>query len=309
MAINIHEEIRSNKIKSSIVIGSFFFFVAFIGGALGFIVGDYYGPMSLQSFITGAILATLLALIYIFIFFRIGDRMILKSTGAKEASRTNYPFLYHTTEALSIAAGLKAVPKCYIIEDETLNAYATGLKPEKSYIVVTTGLIKKLNRQEIEGVIAHELSHIKNQDVKVMLLAAGLVGVTALLADIMLRTMLFNGEGNHKGDRLTVFIFIFWFLLIILSPLIAKLIKLAISRQREYLADATGAQLTRYPEGLACALEKIKTDNIPLKTASEATAHLFISDPFKGKKKLFLSGLFSTHPPIDDRIARLRGKV
>lgn len=311
MAVNLHDEVRSNKRKSIFIIFMFLVFVGAIGGLSGVVFGGYNsGAITLSSFIFGVIMATVVALLYLAFFMYQGDKMILKSTGAKEANRKNYPYLYHTTEALSLAAGMKKAPKCYIIDEPTLNAYATGVRPETAYVVVTTGLIEKLNREELEGVLAHEISHIKNQDVKVMILAAGLVGVTILIADIMFRMFLFggHGSGNNKDNRLMVFVFIFWFILIILSPIIANMIKLAISRQREYLADANGALLTRYPEGLASALEKIKSDQVPLKKASEATAHLFIANPFKGKKKPFISGLFSTHPPIDSRIAKLRGK-
>ena len=236
--------------------------------------------------------------------------MILQSTGAKEASRKNYPYLYHTTEALSIAAGMSKPPKCYVIDSPALNAYATGFKPENSYVVVTTGLLKKLNRQEIEGVLAHEISHIKNQDIKVMLLAAGLVGVTVLISHIMFRAFIFapHGGGGKKGGGIFIVVAIIGFIILILSPLVAQMIKMAISRRREYLADSSGALLTRYPEGLASALEKIKNDKGELKNSNGATAHLFISNPLKNNLSNPFSGLFSTHPPIDDRINILRGK-
>ena len=311
MALNIHDEVRSNQRKSIFIIFIFFAFIGFLGAVFGIIFGFYsYGEFSLGSIIFSIVMALIVAFVYVLIFIKAGAKMILSATGAVEASRQTYPYLYHTTEALSLAAGMKIPPKCYIIEDSALNAYATGLKPENSYVVVTTGLLNKLNRQEIEGVLAHEISHIKNQDIKVMLLAAGLVGATVLLADLMFRAFIFapkNGGGN-KDSKGMIFIFIFWILLVVLSPLVGEMIRLAISRRREYLADASGAQLTRYPEGLASALEKIKNDSNPLmKNSNKATAHLFISNPFS-KKKGFVKNLFSTHPPIDDRIARLRGQ-
>lgn len=311
MALNIHDEIRANKRKTTLIFFMFFLLLGFIGGAGGLIFGFYNsGNINIGSTIFGLIMATIIALIYIAIFMSAGDKMVLSATGAKEASRQNYPFLYHTTEALSLAAGMSTPPKCYVIEDSALNAYATGFKPEKSYIVVTTGLMAKLNRQELEGVIAHEMSHIKNRDIKVMLLAAGLVGATVLLADIMFRMFIFSGNsgGNNKKDgKIVIFVMVFWILLVILSPIVGEMIRLAISRSREYLADANGALLTRYPEGLASALEKIKKDPDPLvDTANKATAHLFISTPFR--KNIGISSLFATHPPIDDRIARLRGQ-
>lgn len=313
MALNIHEEINSNKRKSIFIFIMFFIFISLLGIGAGVIFGAYSTGnfFNITSIIFTTSLALIISVIYISIFMAKGESMILKATGAKEANRKTYPFLYHTTESLSLAAGMSTPPKCYVIEDTALNAYATGFKPEKSYIVVTTGLMEKLNRQELEGVLAHEMSHIKNQDIKVMLLAAGLVGATILLADLLFRIFLYapkGGGGDKKDGKIMIFVFVFWLVLVITAPLVGEMIKLAISRRREYLADASGALLTRYPEGLASALEKIKNDPDPLvDKANKSTAHLFISSPFS-KKKNIMSGLFSTHPPIDDRIARLRGK-
>lgn len=311
--VNLHEEIRANKQKTLIIILLFFLLIAFIGAIAGVIFGGYFNNnlLDINSILFSTITALLISIIYVLIFMKSGSKMILKATGAKEASRETYPYLYHTTEALSLAAGMKVSPKCYIIEDTALNAYATGFKAENSYIVVTTGLIEKLNRQELEGVIGHEMSHIKNQDIKVMLLAAGLVGAIVLLADILFRVFIFaprNSGENKKDGKLMIIIFVFWLFLIILSPIIGKMIQMAISRQREYLADSNGALLTRYPEGLASALEKIKNDPDPLVDhANKATAHLFISTPFK-KNNNFLNRMFATHPPIDERIKRLRSR-
>ncbi len=313
MAINLHDEVRANKRKSILIILMFFVFIGLIGAGAGIVLGGYtqgdlFNP---SSIIFSVSMAIIIALIYVSIFMSSGDKMILKATGAKEADRKTYPYLYHTTEALSLAAGMKTPPKCYVIEDTALNAYATGFKPENSYIVVTTGLLEKLNRQEMEGVLAHEMSHIKNQDIKVMLLAAGLVGATVLLADILFRIFLYSPKhrgGNKKGNQLYLIIIVFWVILIILSPIIGEMIRMAISRRREYLADANGALLTRYPEGLASALEKIKNDPDPLvDKANKATAHLFISTPFRSSGSP-LRSLFATHPPIDERIRRLRGQ-
>ncbi|MFP4402685.1 MAG: M48 family metallopeptidase [Candidatus Nanoarchaeia archaeon] len=311
---NIHEEIRKNQIKSIFIIGLFFLFVALLGAVAGTLLSINYTQeiFNIQSILISVGVALFISTIYILIFMAAGSKMILSATGAKPASRKHYPHLFHTTEALSIAAGLSTPPQCYIIEDPSLNAYATGFKPEKSYVVVTTGLIKKLNREELEGVIAHEIAHIKNYDIKIMLLAAGLVGATVFIADFLFRMFIFGGHGNsgggQKDGRIMIIVFVFYFVLIITAPIVAQLIKLAISRQREYLADATGAQLTRYPEGLASALEKIKGDPDPtIERANNATAHLFISTPFN-RKKGGLSRLFSTHPPIEKRIAILRGK-
>ncbi len=314
MAVNLHDEVRSNRRKSIFIVLLFFVFIGFIGLVTSMVYSLYAKNVFLDFTITFfiMILIVMISLIYVGIFMSAGDKMVLSATGAKEASRTTYPFLYHTTEALSLAAGMSVPPKCYVIEDTALNAYATGFKPEKSYIVVTTGLVEKLNRQELEGVIAHELSHIKNKDIKVMLLAAGLVGATVLLADLLFRIFIYapkgGGGGGKKGGQALIFIFALWALLVIFSPIIGEMIKLAISRKREYLADSNGALLTRYPQGLASALEKIKNDPDPLvDRANKATAHLFISTPFRDKHS-FINRLFSTHPPIDDRIAKLLGK-
>lgn len=317
MVVNLHDEVRANRRRSIFVILMFFVFVGVIGGAAGVVYGGYTtGSISWNSVLFGVIMAGVVAGLYVWIFFAQGESMILKATGAKPASRSHYPFLFHTTEALAIGAGLRTPPNCYVIEDDALNAYATGFKPEKSYIVVTTGLIKKLNRQELEGVLAHEISHIKNEDIKVMLIAAGLVGATVLLADILFRMFLFaprgrGGGGDRRDGKIMIIVFVFWLLLIILAPVVAQMIRLAISRKREYLADSSGALLTRYPEGLASALEKIKADPDPLvDNANKATAHLFISTPFRRRRGTsFLAGLFATHPPIDDRIRKLRGRA
>ncbi|MFW6285880.1 MAG: M48 family metallopeptidase [Nanoarchaeota archaeon] len=315
MAVNLHDEVSSNKQKSFFIIVMFFVLIGFIGVLCGLVLSIYYyGGLNLGYILSGLTISLIIAIIYILIFFSYGEKMILKSTGAVEAKRNNYPFLYHTTEALSIAAGMRTPPKCYVIDDSSLNAYATGFKPEKSYVVVTTGLLNKLNRQEIEGVLAHEISHIKNQDIKVMLLAAGLVGATVLLTDLLIRMFIFAPRGGSNNNSkssgpLLILVLVIGIILLILSPIVAEMIKFSISRKREYLADSTGALLTRYPEGLASALEKIKSDTNPLmKNTNKATAHLFISNPFTNKKT-FMSGLFATHPPIDDRIRRLRGET
>lgn len=238
MSLNIHEEIRINRIKSVFIIGLFFVFVAFLGAAAGTILSvSYTGDIfNIQSILISVGVAMFISIIYILIFMGIGSNMILSSTGAKKASREHYPHLYHSTEALSIAAGLRTPPKCYIIQDPSLNAYATGFSPEKSYVVVTTGLIKKLNRQELEGVIAHEIAHIKNYDIRIMLLAAGLVGATVFIADFLFRMFIFGGHGGNSGGnkdfRVMIFIYIFYFVLIITAPIVAQLIKLAISDRK-----------------------------------------------------------------------------
>ncbi|NYZ75315.1 M48 family metallopeptidase, partial [Candidatus Micrarchaeota archaeon] len=213
-------------------------------------------------------------------------------------------FLLNTVEGLSIAAGLPK-PKVYVIEDEAINAFATGRNPKNSSIAVTTGALRKLNRVELEGVIAHEMSHVKNYDIRLATLAVVMVGFVAILGDLLFRGMLFGAAGRRDEDRgnAGAVIMIAGILFAILAPIAVKLLQLALSRKREYLADATGALLTRHPAGLASALEKIGRDTNQLQAASEATATLYIANPFK---HVSVSRLLSTHPPLEDRIAQLR---
>lgn len=233
------------------------------------------------------------------------DKVVLRMTNAKQISKEQAPELYNIVENLSITAGLP-MPKIFIVDDPAPNAFATGRDPEHAVVAATTGLLRILDRSELEGVMAHELSHVGNRDMLVMTVAVVLAGFIAIIADFFTRAMMFGG-GNNR-DRHPAFL-ILGLVGIILAPIAAKMIQLAISRKREYLADASGALLTRYPEGLASALEKINGSHIPMQKASHATAHLFISDPFKDEKKGIMhkiSGLFQTHPPAEDRINRLR---
>jgi len=232
-----------------------------------------------------------------------GDKIALWNTGAKPAGKEDNRYVYNMLENLCITAGVP-MPKLYIIEDQAINAFATGRNPATASVAVTRGAIEKLQNEELEGVLAHELSHVKNYDIRFMMLVAVLVGSVSIMANIFIRTGMIGGKrDNREGGNAMAIFAIVGIVLAILSPIIAELIKLAVSRRREYLADASGALLTRYPEGLARALEKIASENRPMAQASQATAHLFISSPFSGKK---LSGLFSTHPPVEDRIKKLR---
>lgn len=233
------------------------------------------------------------------------DKVVLKMTGAKQVTHAEAPELCNIVENLSITAGLP-MPRVFIVEDPSPNAFATGRDPEHAVVAVTSGLLRILDKTELEGVIAHELAHVGNRDMLVMTVAVVLAGFVAIIADVLTRTLIFGG-GNNR-DRHPAFLIV-GIIGIILAPIAAKLIQLAISRKREYLADATGALLTRYPEGLASALEKISQHAQPMRKASHATAHLFISDPFQDKSKGFkqkISGLFQTHPPASDRISKLR---
>ncbi len=299
MEKTLFQQIRSNNFRSFLLVVVFFILVGILGSFFGLYMGNLY---------FGLILSGVFALIYSLIVFNSGDSMILKMTGAKPVTKKENPHLYHAIEGLALAAGVPT-PKAYIIHDSALNAFATGKDPKHASIVVTSGLLDKMNRQELEGVLAHEMSHVKNYDIRIMMLAVVLVGVVTLISDFMLRSFIFGGgrrRSSGSGGNAQIIMIIIGLALAILAPLIAYLIKMGISRQREYLADASAAQLTRYPPGLASALEKISKDPDPLvDNANKATAHLFISTPFR-KKKGFVTKLFSTHPPIQERIKRLK---
>lgn len=236
------------------------------------------------------------------------DKLVLAMSKAKQIQKHDNRELFTIVENLCIGAGLP-MPKIYIIDDSAPNAFATGRDYKHAVVAVTTGLLTKLEKLELEGVIAHELSHIKNFDIRLMAVVAILVGVVALLADFFMRSLWYGGhrrrgEGGNSAQGIFLLIGI---VLAILSPVIATLIQLTVSRRREFLADASGSLLTRYPEGLARALEKIAKDKEPLEVANNATAHLYIINPFKGKEvQHFFSGLFNTHPPVEERIKILR---
>lgn len=290
------DEIRNNNIKSILLFILFLILIIGLGAAIGLVWGDLY---------FGLIIAGIFALAYSLIAYYSGKNMLMSIANAKEVTKKDEPYLYHTVEGLAIAAGIPT-PKAYVIEDPAPNAFATGRNPKNSAIAVTRGLLNKLNRQELEGVIAHEMSHIKNYDIRTMMIASVMVGLIMLLSDFLLRTFLFGGSnrGDSKGGGQLLFILI-GLALAILSPLIGKLIQLAISRKNEYAADARGATLTRYPEGLASALEKISKDKNELKNQNNAMKHLYINNP-KTKKTSFMAKLLSTHPPAKDRIQKLR---
>lgn len=293
----LYTQQTSNKLKTVMLMTFFLVFVIAIGYAVSWYLGNVYILY----------IAIAIALIMNVISYWYSDKIVLKMTGAHEATKAEAPELYNIVENLSITAGLP-MPKIYIVEDPSPNAFATGRNPEHAVVAATTGLLRILDRSELEGVMAHELSHIGNRDMLVMTVAVVLAGFVAILADFFMRSMLFGGGDR---DRHPAFL-ILGIVGIILAPIAAQLIQLAVSRRREYLADASGALLTRYPEGLASALLKISNSHIPMKRTSHATAHLFISDPFKdaNNRKNFMSkiaGLFQTHPPVEDRISKLRG--
>ncbi len=301
----MYQQIAANQRKSWLLIA------VFVGICTG--AGYLYGYVTNTGF-AGLTFALAISLGYSAFSWFFGDKLVLASSGAEEiTTRDQNPYLWNLVENLAMTAGIPR-PRIYIIQDQALNAFATGRDPKHASIAVTTGIVQALENEELEGVIAHELSHVKNEDTKIMVLAAVLVGVLTLIGDWIFRSALFGGRrrsDREGGNGLEMVGLIAGLVFVILSPLIGQLIQLAISRQREYLADASGALLTRYPEGLARALEKIQQANIPVARASSATAHLWIANPNGSTPSLMqrLSNLFSTHPPIQDRIKRLRGLI
>lgn len=231
------------------------------------------------------------------------DKLVIATSGAKQIKKSDYPGYWRIVENLSIAAGLP-MPKVYVVDDPSPNAFATGRDPKHAVVCATTGLISMMNEAELEGVIGHELSHVKDYDIRLAGVVAVLVGFIAVLSDLFLRINFFRDDEDSKGSAIFLLIALAF---AILSPIAATLIQLAVSRRREFLADANGVLLTRYPEGLASALEKLLKDKTPPRTASNATAHLYIENPFDNKKvSNFFTGLFNTHPPLEERIKILR---
>ncbi len=277
----------------------FFVIVIFIGWALSYVFQN-------QAILYIAIVFSVLMN---FFSYWNSDKIVLLTTGAKEADSSQYRELHNMVENLAITAGLPK-PKVYIVKDPAPNAFATGRNEERAVVAVTTGLLGLLEKNELEGVISHELSHIGNRDMLVSTIVVMLVGFVTLVSDFFLRSMIWGG-GDHRDGRAQIILILVGVALAILAPLIGLLIQLAVSRKREFLADASGALLTRYPEGLASALQKIGRYSQPMQRANHATAHLFISNPFgkHGKVSGFLNTLFLTHPPIEERIKALRGSV
>lgn len=300
--MNIYANISANKWKTWLIMILFVAFISTVAYVISRATG--YGP----SF---GIIAFVLAIITSIGSYFYSDKLVLATSGARLVPEKENPELYHLVENLAMGDGLPK-PKIYIINDASPNAFATGRDPKHSAVAVTQGLLDRLNRAELEGVLAHELSHVKNYDTRLMAITAILVGFIAILADLFMRNLWFGGIGGQQRDdegngQIQAIFLIVGIVLAILAPVVATLIQLAISRKREFLADASGALLTRYPDALADALEKISTDPRPLKTATNATAHLFIVNPFKGKQATaWLSSLFNTHPPTAERIKILR---
>lgn len=286
---------QDKNIRKTWLLMSLFFVIVI---AIGFVFSQIYRSPGILYF------AVIFSLLMNFFSYWYSDKIVLKMSGAKPADHDSHRELFHIVENLCITAGLP-MPKIYIINDPGPNAFATGRNQEHAVVAVTSGLLEKLNKTEFEGVIAHELSHIGNRDILISTIVVVLVGFIALLSDWFLRFSFFGGRRNDRGDgRLQAILMIIGIALAILAPLAAVLIQLAISRKREFLADASAGLLTRYPEGLASALEKISQYKPAMKMANKATAHLYISNPFGAKK---ISRLFMTHPPVEERVRALRG--
>lgn len=291
---SLYTKQSSNKRKTFILFAVFLLFVIGLGWFLSYSYGNFYILYIAVGF---AIFMNIIA-------YWKSDKLVLKMSKAKLADKKNYKELYNIVENLAITAGLP-MPKIYLINTEQPNAFATGRNPEHSVIAVTKGLLEKLDRSELEGVLSHEMSHIGNRDILIATTAVVLAGFIAILADIFLRSFIFRGLFGGNNNRNGGIMMIIGIIVSVLAPFTAILIQLAISRQREYLADASGAMLTRYPEGLASALKKISKDKSPMKVANTSTAHLWISSPFKKGIDSKMSNLFKTHPSPESRINRL----
>jgi heat shock protein HtpX len=299
----MYSQIDANKRKTWILLSIFSVFVVLLITFAGMMFGLEPAPALIGG--------STFAIVYCLISFYVSDKVTLATAGAKEIQKNEHRDLYNLIENLSITAGIPT-PKIYVIDDPSPNAFATGRDPNHASVAMTTGLLKVLNKQELQGVLAHEISHIKNYDIRIMTLVVVLIGLVILLADVVQRITFYKSNIRSQKGGPQMLILFFGMILVagILAPIVSQVIKLAISRTREYLADASGAMLTRYPEGLAGALEKIKTHGTKLNKANHATAHLYISSPFGSKQKSkigFFDRLFMTHPPIDDRISKLRG--
>lgn len=285
----MYKEISTNKRKSVFIM---LLFVVFVSG-IAWLFGLYVGNPSITPYVLVG------ALVYTLLTYYSGSKLALAVNGAKSIEKRDNPRLYRIVENLAITDGLP-MPAVYIIQDPAPNAFATGRDPNNSAVCVTSGLMDIMDDTELQGVLAHELGHVKNYDIRVSMITFALVAVVGILADIMLRMSWFRDDDDNNGGQ---FMFIIGIVAAILAPLVASLVQLAVSRKREYLADATGALTTRYPEGLALALEKISKYGSTMKRQNTSTAHLFFANPLKSHS---VSTLFSTHPPVDERIKRLR---
>lgn len=293
--LNLYEQIDYNKRLSIMIMVGFAIFLVIFAAAVS---------IFLELPIESTLIIGIIFLVIMFLQYTLSTRMILGITGAREISRAEYPFIYHSVEGLAIAAGIPA-PKCYIIDSPSPNAFATGRNPKEGVVALTTGLMQKLNNEEIEGVIAHEIAHIQNYDIRVTTIAIAFVGIISLVGELIIRSAFYGrrmGRSSRRGsnDKGQGPLIILAVIFLVIAPLFAKLLHLTLSRRREFLADASGTFITRNPMGLASALRKISGDTEPLENATSTTAPLFIVNPLNKQSRS--TNLFSTHPPIKERI-------
>lgn len=289
----MYKAIAANKRNTLLIMAVF---VAIIS-AIGWAVSYAYGNTSITYIVIAG------AALYAVIQYFLASKLAVAMTGAVQIEKRDNPRLYRIVENLAITLGIPT-PKVYVIEDPAFNAFATGRDPKHAIVAATTGLIEAMDDNELEAVMAHEMGHVQNYDIRVSMIAFGLVSAIGLLSDIVLRMMFFGGDRRENNTQPIVLII--GLVVVILAPIVAIIVQMAVSRQREYLADATGAMTTRHPEALATALEKLQQNNQPMKRQSTSTAHLFFSNPLRSG---FFSKLFSSHPPLPDRIARLRANA
>ena len=291
------ESIKKNKFESSFIVFLFILVITLI---------VYYVCIALELGPVSIVIALIVSITSAWSSYYFSDQIILKACKARPASKEEYLQLVNILDSLVVASGLSVTPKLYVVDDDQPNAFATGRNPENSVICVTTGLLNKLEYYELEGVVAHELAHIKNYDIRLSAVVTVMVGFVVMLSDMFSRFMFYRGSrsNNSKDSGGNSLLMLIGLLFLVLSPIFGKLMQLAISRKREFLADATSVEFTRNPEGLISALQKISGDSSELKTATNATSHMYIVNPLKGKKKS--SNLWSTHPSIEDRVDALR---
>ena len=302
----MHEQIAANKRKTVLLFVVAIAFTALIGYAIGFLF--------FRGGVAGVVIATVLAVVLSLGSYFAGDRIVLASTGAREVTAEQEPRLHNIVEGIAIAAGVPK-PRVYVVPEQAPNAFATGRDPQHSSIAVTQGLLDTMNRVELEGVIGHEMSHVLDRDILVGTVVATVVGAAVLMSEFFMRSWFWSGgrmggrrDGGDGGGIITLVLFAVGIVLLILAPLAGQLIKLSVSRNREYLADAQGVLLTRYPPGLISALEKIRDAPHAMRSANNATAHLWLEQPSRvpGQETSTMEKLFSTHPPIEERIQRLK---
>jgi len=294
--VTLQQQIRANRFRTFLVLLGFGALIAVFVGVVAF---------AYEPGVAGII--GIVAIVYGLVSWFAAGRMIAAASGAHPVTKAEYPDVYRALENVSIAAGLRKTPDLYLIKDSAPNAFAAGRDPEHAYVAVTAGLLDLLDRRELEGVMAHEVAHIRNRDVRLMSLAAVLVGVIALAADLLMRVSFFGGGSSRRDGGVGAFGAIIGIAAALLAPLGAALLQMSLSRRREYLADASAVETTGDPEGLARALAALRDDHTPLRTVTRATAHLYIESPLRDHHGLrsSLGGLFDTHPPLEERISRL----